>query len=242
MKKPLVLALVLFIIGGFTTIAQPKLEIEGGNSYDWGKVNQGDSPLKTKVKLYNKGTDTLHITRVKPACGCTTAPLDKDRIAPGDYATLDISLRVSSYSGKVSKNIRISSNDPDNSTISYSIKADIFTPVTVTPKYLRMYNVAPQEESSSSIVLKNNTENDITIKKVDIKLDKLTLDLEDDAVIPAGKDLKINAKYTPEKDGPFYGSLKFTTDSEEAPHIDVSVRGSAKTPKPEADKSNPSKK
>jgi hypothetical protein len=242
MKKAFVLTLVLFIFGGFAAIAQPKLEIEGGNTYDWGTVNQGDSPLKAKVKLYNKGTDTLHITRVKPACGCTTAPLDNDHIAPGDFATLDITLRVSSYSGHVGKNISISSNDPNNSNINYSIKANVFTPITVNPKYIRMYNVATEEESSSSVNLVNNTKKDITIKKVDTKLDGLTLDLNEDTVIPAGKSIKVNAKYTPEKDGPFYGSLKFTTDSEEAPYIDISIRGSAKAPKSEADKSKPDSK
>jgi len=242
MKKPLVFALILFFIGGFAAIAQPKLEIEGGNSYDWGKVNQKDSPLKASVKIYNKGTDTLHITRVKPACGCTTAPLDKDKIAPNEFATLDISLRISSYSGSVGKNISISSNDPNHSRINYSLRANVFTPITISPKYLRMYNIAPQEESSSSVELKNNTDKDITIKKVVIKLDGLTLDVEDDTVIPANKEITINAKYTPEKEGPFYGSLKFTTDSEEAPYIDVTVRGSAKNPKPEADKSNPNRR
>lgn len=242
MKKALVLALVLFFVGGFAAIAQPKLEIEGGNTYDWGKVNQKDSPLKASVKLFNKGTDTLHITRVKTACGCTTAPLDKDRIAPGEYATLDITLRISSYSGSIGKSISISSNDPNNSSINYSIRADVFTPITINPKYLRLYNIAPQVESTSSVVLKNNTDKDITIKKVEIKLDMLTLDIKEDTVIPANKELTINAKYTPEKDGPFYGSLKFITDSEEVPYIDVTVRGSAKNPNPEADKSKPGKR
>jgi hypothetical protein len=242
MKKPLLFAFVLFFVGSFALMAQPKLEIEGGNTFDWGKVNQKDSPLKTSVKIFNKGTDTLHVTRVKATCGCTTAPLDKDKIAPGEYATLDITLRVSSYSGNIGKTIRISSNDPDNSNITYSLKANVFTPITLNPKYLRMYNIAPNQESSASITLHNNTDNDITIKKSDIKLDGLTLDLKEDAIIPAQKDLTINAKYTPEKEGPFYGSLKFTTDSEEASHIDVSIRGSAKNPNPEADKSEPGKK
>jgi len=242
MKKALLFAFALFFVGSFALMAQPKLEIEGGNTYDWGKVNQKDSPLKTSVKIYNKGTDTLHITKVKATCGCTTAPLDKDRIAPGEYATLDITLRVSSYSGSIGKTINISSNDPNNANISYSLRADVFTPITLNPKYIRMYDIATNQESSASITLNNNTDKDIILKKTEIKLDGLILDVKDDTVIPANKELTINAKYTPAKDGPFYGSLKFTTDSEEVPYIDVTVRGSAKNPNPETDTTEPGKK
>jgi hypothetical protein len=53
-----------------------KLEVEGGDTHDWGKVHPIDSPLRTKIKLYNRGTDTLHIKKVKVGCGCTAAPVD----------------------------------------------------------------------------------------------------------------------------------------------------------------------
>ena len=231
MKKTLISLILLFVFASLTALAQPKIEIEGGDTYNWGVVSQKDSPLKAKVKIFNAGTDTLHVTKVKPGCGCTTAPLDKNKIEPGGFATLDIKLNVSHYSGSISKSIRISSNDPNHSKKTMYIKANIFTPVTISPKYLRMYNLKLNEESASSINLKNNTDKDITIKKIVIKLDGLDLDIEEEAVIPANGNLKVNSKYTPEKDGPFNGSLKFTTDCEELSTINISVRGSVKTKK-----------
>lgn len=242
MKKPLFLIFALFIFAVSTAMAQPKIEFEGGKTYDWGKVNQKDSPLKTKVKIYNKGTDTLHITRVKPTCGCTTAPLDKDKIEPDGFATLEISLRVSNYSGHVGKTIRISSNDPDNPHISYRLKANVFTPVDLSPKYVRMYNARTGEEATTHITLKNNTDNDITIKKIENKMDGLEIDLEEDAVIPANGELKVKAHYTPKKEGPFYGRVKLSTDSGDMPFIDFSVRGRSKDVKTESDKDDKSKK
>lgn len=231
MKKTLISLILLFVFASLTAFAQPKIEIEGGDTYNWGQVSQKDSPLKANVKIFNRGTDTLHITKVKPGCGCTTAPLDKYFIEPGGFATLNITLRVSNYSGNVSKNIRISSNDPNHSSKTMYIKANIFTPVTITPKYLRMYNIKVNEETSSSVNLKNNTEKDITIKKIVVKLDGLKLDIEENAIIPAGGNLKVNAKYMPVKDGPFHGSMKFTTDCEDLSVINISVRGSVKVTK-----------
>ena len=235
MKKLIVFLFALFIVAGSMAYAQPKLEMEGGNTYDWGKINQKDSPLKTSVKIFNKGTDTLHVTKVKPTCGCTTAPLDKNKIAPGEFATLNISLRVSSYSGHVGKTIRISSNDPDNSNLTYRLKANVFTPVDMSPKYLRMYNARTGNEETAHITLKNNTDNDITIKKIDNKMGGLELDLKEDTVIPAKGNLKISAKYTPEKEGPFYGKVNISTDSGEMPHINFTVRGRAKDVKSDND-------
>jgi len=77
MKKfVLILSMIFAIVScGYS---QQKLEVIGCNNYDWGTTYPKDSPLKVKIKIKNSGNDILKIYEVKPACGCTTAPLDKN--------------------------------------------------------------------------------------------------------------------------------------------------------------------
>ncbi|MBC8146322.1 MAG: DUF1573 domain-containing protein, partial [bacterium] len=88
---------------------KPKIEIVGGETVDRGDVPPG--VLKQLVKITNTGTDTLKITEVKPSCGCTTAPLDKNVLLPGDTASVMVSVDVAHSSGPVSKNMTSNSND-----------------------------------------------------------------------------------------------------------------------------------
>ena len=69
------------------------INLECGDTYDWGTVwVKSETVLETQVKIFNSGKDTLVISEVHPSCGCTTAPIDKDRIEPAGYAVLSISL------------------------------------------------------------------------------------------------------------------------------------------------------
>src|SRR6056300_1776529 len=106
--KKLVLTSIALLLVASMAYAQPKIEVIGGNKHDWGKVSPKDSPLKTKVKIKNTGNEQLVITNVKPSCGCTTAPLDKDKLKPGEVATVNVTFNVGSKAGVNSKTIRIS--------------------------------------------------------------------------------------------------------------------------------------
>ena len=53
MKNVLTQSIILLLVGAFSITAQPRIEIEGGNSYSWGQVKPKDSPLKTTIKIKN---------------------------------------------------------------------------------------------------------------------------------------------------------------------------------------------
>ncbi len=81
--------------------------------WDFGVV-PGGFVVYHNFALRNTGSDTLVITRVKPTCGCTAAPLSSDRIAPGDTAMISVSLDTSKLHGKVRKFVNVDCNDPIN--------------------------------------------------------------------------------------------------------------------------------
>ncbi len=221
-----------FVFFTSLAISQPKLEIEGGNTYNWGKVNYKNSPVNAKIKLKNVGNETLKISEVKPGCGCTAAPLDKYEIAPGEFATLSVSLNISTYSGETVKSIRISSNDPQNGDTYLFIKADVYRPVVVSPSnYLgrSSINIGKQEEFSFS--LKNQTDKSMKVTSVEIMPKDATCDVKVGDVLPANQDKKYIIKYTAKKgDERLNGSLKIKTNDEDAGEIGIYFYGNIVNP------------
>jgi hypothetical protein len=71
-----------------------------------------DARVVHTYPIYNQGNDTLRIIKVKPGCGCTTAPLHNYDIPPGDSTTLDMYFDSKRLTGLVKKKTTILSNDP----------------------------------------------------------------------------------------------------------------------------------
>ena len=235
--KQAILAFVTFVILTSASFAQPKLEIVGGDKYDWGEVKLSDSPLKTKVILKNSGTEELHIQNVKPSCGCTTAPLDKDKLAPGETANLDIKLKVS-HGGPIAKNITITSNDPSGTKRTLRLHADVIELLKVSPsKTLRFGDLQVGVESFARATIQNKDKIAIKIKDIivepstmlitvyDSKGKKLSKNFE----IGPGKKVDIEARTTPQKSGYFKAKVSINTNHPDYPSLQLKGYGNAKS-------------
>lgn len=237
--KQLTGLVMLFLFGYIGLMAQPKLEIEGGNTYDWGNVTPEQNPLKASIKLYNKGTQLLEIKRVKPGCGCTTAPLDTNLIEPGKYATLDVTLNVSTYDGPVTKSISIFTNEPEERTL-LMIKANVMRPITVFPKFLSFPKLFLNEESVGKVVITNNTDQPVTITEVQATARVIAGAVDGEATmkvnIEAGTVIKPNQPFTleatllPKAAGRLSSKVTLKTDSKEVPLIEISGWGNIVDP------------
>ena len=115
MKYILSLVAVLAVCSGFTfshgTPAKqhgPLLVIDTANSNFGAVPNVGYA--KRTFLLMNKGDAPLHITQVRPTCGCTIAALADSTVAPGRSTPLLVSLSAAHRSGNFFKNIYITSN------------------------------------------------------------------------------------------------------------------------------------
>jgi hypothetical protein len=204
--------------------AQPKLVINGGDTYDWGKINPKGAPLTAKIKIFNKGNKTLNIAEVKPGCGCTTAPLDKNIISPNDYATLSVSLNVHN-DGPVTKSISIKSDDPQNPNKNLFIKADITNSISVTQKFISFNNMTVGKETSAKVTIKNNTNKPIKITEVKVDPAKIKINLKKNSTLPANKEFIFEAKYTPDNNKNFNGNINIKTNNKDVENIDISVWG-----------------
>ena len=218
------LTIVLFIFGYTFAYSQPKIQIEGNDVYDWGKINPKGKPLIAKVKIFNKGTETLNITEVKPGCGCTTAPLDKNNIEPKGYATLSITLNVSN-DGPVHKSIRITSNDPKTPTKNLSLKAEIMSPIGLSQKFLVFSNMEINKEAISKVIIKNNSSKTIQFLKIITEPKELITNIKKNTRIPANKEFTLEVKYTPKSTSNLFGKVTLKTNNKEMETLEISVGG-----------------
>jgi hypothetical protein len=204
--------------------SQPKLVIDGGDTYDWGKINPKGAPLTARIKIFNKGNQTLNISEVKPGCGCTTAPLDKNVIKPNDFATLNVTLNVHN-DGAVTKTISIKSNDMKNPKKTLFIKADIMNSISVSQKYISFSNLMNGKESVATVKIKNNTNKPVKI--IDIKVDpaKIKINLKKNSILPANKEFILEVSYIPNNSINFNGNINIQTNNKDVKNINISVWG-----------------
>ncbi len=111
--------------------AQPRIEIEPG-SLEFGLMQQfeGRSAVLT---LSNKGDAPLKISEVEVTCGCTTAEMERDVLAPGESYDLDVTFNSQRFAGDTVKFIKVHSNDPFNSMIEVPVHAYVHVALVVDP-------------------------------------------------------------------------------------------------------------
>lgn len=213
--------LVAFVMLTTFAYSVPKLEIEGGTTYDWGRVKPEDNPLKATVKLWNRGDTELHIPNVKPGCGCTTAPLDTNYVAPGKYATLQITLNISSTQGPTSKAITIYTNEPGKETTILYLKANIVRPINMFPNNLFFNRLIVNETGTAKINLQNNTQTNINFNKIVVSDPRIKLNIKEGMLIKPNETFTIEATLTPDVPGKLNFNISIITDNKEIPTIDI---------------------
>lgn len=227
MKKLIILG--IFFLFSNLIFAQPKLEIVGGDTYNWGTVKPTDDPLKAKVKIRNAGTELLKITEVKPGCGCTTAPLDKSELNPGEEATLDIALRIGGAANEITKSIRISSNDPKNPNKYLFLKARVYHPISLSPtQYFTFNEMTVGKESTAKLTMKNNTDHKVKLSNVEFTPADLSLNLPKEKILLPGETFELIAKVIPQKKGYFNCSVKIKTTDPDMKELVIPGYGNVK--------------
>lgn len=207
--------------------SSPKIRFDGGNTYNWGKIRNADSTLTTILRIFNDGDDTLKILSVIPGCGCTTAPLDKNNIEPGGFASAKITLHPPKIPGEHTKQISFNTNDPDNSQTYYYLKVEIVPPIKFFPdNKILASNLIAGDTSFHKIIMENLTENDIVIKEpITEPSYEIFTNLKPDLVIKANEKFVLEVKIVPDVVGNFTGSIKFKTTNPEVPKVNIPVYG-----------------
>lgn len=225
MRKTTLILISIVMFNSIKGFAKPQMVFECGKIYDWGTVKLKDSPLKADIKIYNKGEDTLEIKKVKPMCGCTTAPLSKRVLSPGDSAVLKVTLNIEQYEGVVVKRINFTTNEVESEKY-LEIKANVYQPIKLFPsRYLNFSRMFLNTESSTKLVINNISKNDIKVTNLIIKPEILKLNLKVGDIIPKDSDFVLEAKVIPTELGQFNCRLDISFSDPDMPNVIISGWG-----------------
>ena len=229
--KQVVFFAALFVAAASMAIAQPKIEIVGGDTHDWGKVKAKDSPLKAVIKLKNVGNEILKITDVHPGCGCTkTAELDKKELKPGEIATTEISLNLGTLSGDVTKSVSISSNDPVYNVKNLILKANVIRDINWTPSaYFAFPDMVVGKTATAKTYMQNNSNNDVIIQNTSA-VNGASLNLKKGTVLKKGSKLEVIVSVTPKTKGYYSTSCRIETSHPEYPTMEIPAYGNVRNP------------
>lgn len=96
-------------------------------TFNFGALNKGAS-VAHSYWFTNNGSDTLIITKIKPTCGCTSTKKGGITAAPGESASIDIIFNTGKFNGRVTKAIKLETNDKLNPYMDIRFKSTINDP------------------------------------------------------------------------------------------------------------------
>lgn len=170
---------------------------------DFGKVKEGDV-LVHEFVFKNEGDAPLVIERVDTTCGCAAALLSDHTIQPGQEGRIKATLDTRGYSGRLTRQIIIISNDSDRRRRELSLTVNIEVPPSARIE-LDKYNIdmglsLEGESPSVKIKLKSVGQRELQVEMShdDIEFFSGGKPVSFPLRIPAGNSREIELRFSPQ--------------------------------------------
>jgi hypothetical protein len=174
---------------------QPKIYLPH-TLWDFGYVPKTGSVSHT-YQIKNIGDDTLIIVKVRTTCGCTTAPLSKQRLAPGETAEMEVIFDPRRIKvGESSKRLQVISNDSVNpfADVRFTAKIGLTNSlVKLTPTEINFDTIYSVTEEMRTRTLENISGEEVSLSVVEGPGKGVELDLNAQNLKP-GESTQINFK------------------------------------------------
>jgi hypothetical protein len=213
--KRLIFPIFLFLALAATTLfAQPKIEVVGGTTLDFGDAYTGQK-VDHVLTVKNIGNDTLRIGDVHAQCGCTATMMsDKDKtLAPNSVGKVSISFDTHNYGGnRPTKQVYISSNDTSNPKVTVTFAVNVRNILETDPKIVSFDNMKLDSTYTRTVTITNPSQKErLKILSIDPKFPMLKVSLMKNELMP-GEKTQLQAVFHPTKTGTFQGMIELTTD------------------------------
>lgn len=228
MKKLSMLSLLVLLVLT-SSFAKPKIKILGGASFDFGEIYKGEK-VERKVTVKNIGNQMLVINKVQASCGCTAALLSDKNVKPGKTTSLSITFDSKSFSGEVHKNVLVYSNDPRDSSVEIKFTAKIIQVLEATPPYFYFMPGRLDSTMTSSVILKNLSNEPVDILSVTCAEPLARFELRKNKLAP-GEATQLFLSYTPSKIGSVYKDVVIKTSHPKQPELTMKLVCNVRKPK-----------
>ena len=122
-----------------------------------------DSAIFT-FKYENKGDKLIHISNVRPSCGCTTATLKSNDVKPGEKGEIVATLKTGDHSGQLQKTVTVETDDAKAPSTVLTIKANVSMVLELQPNMV--FWQAKEDPKPKTITAKVGK--GVNIKKLDV--------------------------------------------------------------------------
>lgn len=198
-----------------------------------GTVAKGDV-IEQDFVVRNDGKADLHVTDVKPACGCTVPKYDKV-IKPGQTGKIHLSVDTKAFQGAISKSALILTDDPAMPQATIVLSANVKPYVETIPfGFFRLQGLVG-EETTSEITLASD-EPDFKVTKVAVPHDYLAatfVELAEKDRVPGKGARQYKLTLTASKATPVgipQGVVQVATGIAKQPELQVAISGSIVEP------------
>jgi hypothetical protein len=106
-----------------------------GLSKDFGSVPRGPL-LAHAFRFTNTTTSTVHIAGVRVSCGCVTATVVQDTVAPGQTSVIQVQMDTRRFTGNKNVTIYVHLDQPRHEEVRLWVQANGRDDITLTPDTL----------------------------------------------------------------------------------------------------------
>lgn len=124
----------------------------------------GATKVDAVFKYENKGTTPVHIKSVRPSCGCTTAALVKNDVAPGEKGTITATFNIGDRTGVQTKTVTVETDDASAPQTVLTFKANIAQLLDLQPTFVYWQ---ANEPAQPKLIMAKAAKGQ-TVKKVDV--------------------------------------------------------------------------
>jgi hypothetical protein len=125
---PFTLFAILLAVTACTVLAKSPGRIElSTTNFDFGAISNRKA-VSQEFTVRNTGQGELSIVGVSTSCGCTTAQIDKQQLAPGETAQLTVTFDPLVHNGATGEFVRVvyvRSDDPDTPEATLTVHVTV---------------------------------------------------------------------------------------------------------------------
>ncbi|MBN2053649.1 DUF1573 domain-containing protein [bacterium] len=153
-------------------------------------------------------------------------------IPPGGEGSIDVTFKTGKYSGKKSKSISVTTNDPKHERLSVSISANVVVDFMLQPPSIYMGRFSKTETIMREATILAKEPEKVKILKIEPSSDKISAkvktmdDFQDDQKTGLKSNMVLEITLAPGmKTGRFHETVKLTSNIEKAPEYILNISG-----------------
>jgi len=205
--------------------------------YHFGTIELTDPPLDVALEISNLGDYPLRISSITQSFVSNSfllTPLSNMEILPGEMEILLITYLPTQY-GPDGEQIKIESNDPDESSIIIQVAGSGATPILeIDPISIDFGNIDRVISGPvySTINLENTGDGTVEITAVEELKNNLDIDINShpSLILAPGQQTSMDVIYLPSDSGNDIEKIKFTSNDPSDPIQKVTIKGSTADP------------